>query len=71
MGFTSPVADPDIWLTPAIKYNGEEYHEYILCYVDDVLGISADALGLTSGTVCRICYTTNYYFIDTFRNNCI
>ena len=36
MGFTSSVADPDIWMRPAMKSDGEEYYEYIVCYVDDV-----------------------------------
>ena len=43
MGFTSSVADPDVWLRPAIKPDGEQYYEYIICYVDDVLGVSVDA----------------------------
>ena len=46
MGFTSSVADPDVWLRPAIKPDGEQYYEYIICYVDDVLGVSADAKAL-------------------------
>ena len=46
MGFTSSIADPDVWMRPAIKSDGEEYYEYIVCYVDDVLGISVDAKGL-------------------------
>jgi hypothetical protein len=40
MGFSPSVADPDVWLRPAIKENGFKYWEYILCYVDDVLCIS-------------------------------
>ena len=46
MGFTSSVADPDIWMRPATKNDGEEYYEYIICYVDDVLGLSMDATAL-------------------------
>ena len=46
MGFTSSVADPDVWLRPATKADGEQYYEYIVCYVDDVLSISADAQSL-------------------------
>ena len=45
-GFTSSVTDPDIWMRPAVKSDGEEYYEYIVCYVDDVLGISDDAVAL-------------------------
>ena len=44
MGFTSSEADPDVWLRAATKPDGEEYYEYILCYVDDVLSISHKAL---------------------------
>ena len=40
MGFASSIADPDIWLRPAVKADGEEYYEYLICYVDDVLGVS-------------------------------
>jgi hypothetical protein len=42
LGFKSSVADPDVWLRPAVKENGDEYYEYILIYVDDVLAISKD-----------------------------
>ena len=43
MGFKSSTADPDIWMRPNTKPDGEEYYEYIVCYVDDVLGISMEA----------------------------
>ena len=33
-------ADPDVWMQKAIKYNGIEYYEYMLLYVDDCLAIS-------------------------------
>ena len=46
MGFTSFVADPDIWMRPAMKSDGEAYYEYIVCHVDDVLVISVDAKSL-------------------------
>ena len=42
IGFKSSVADPDMWMRPAMKGDGEEYYEYILCYVDDILCISHD-----------------------------
>ena len=29
-----------MWLRPAVKPDGFEYYEYVLCYVDDVLCIS-------------------------------
>jgi hypothetical protein len=33
-------ADPDVWMRPAVKPNGDEYYEYLLAYVDDLLSIS-------------------------------
>jgi hypothetical protein len=41
MDFTPSYADPDVWLRPATKDNGNEYYEYILVYVDDILVLSA------------------------------
>ena len=43
IGFKSSMADPDVWMRPATKPTGEQYYEYILCYVDDLLCISHDA----------------------------
>ena len=40
IGFKSCLADPDVWLRPAIKADGQEYYEYVLLYTDDVLCIS-------------------------------
>ena len=40
MGFHSSHADPDVWMRPAVKPDGEKYYEYILIYVDDILTIS-------------------------------
>ena len=42
MGYKPSYADPDVWLRAAVKADGFQYYEYILCYVDDVLCISAD-----------------------------
>ena len=42
IGFKSSVADPDVWLRPAVKSDGEEYYEYVMMYVDDILTISMD-----------------------------
>ena len=43
MGFKPSIADPDVWMRPAVKSDGEKYYEYILCYVDDILVLSVDA----------------------------
>ena len=38
--FQSCPADPDVWMRPAIKSDGNKYWEYILLYTDDALCIS-------------------------------
>ena len=43
IGFKSSIADPDVWLRPAVKPDGQQYYEYLLVYVDDLLCISHDA----------------------------
>mmetsp|Transcript_12139 Transcript_12139/g.17505 ORF Transcript_12139/g.17505 Transcript_12139/m.17505 type:complete len:474 (-) Transcript_12139:35-1456(-) len=43
LGFQSCLADPDVWLRPATKASGDEYYEYILVYVDDLLVCSHNA----------------------------
>jgi len=41
LGFTSSLADPDVWMRPSILPDDkQEYYEYILVYVDDLLVIS-------------------------------
>lgn len=43
IGFKSTHADPDVWLRPAINpESGDEYYEYVLMYVDDILAISME-----------------------------
>ena len=43
LNFKSCLADPDVWMRPAIKSNGNTYYEYILLYVDDALVVSENA----------------------------
>jgi len=40
LGFTSCLADPDVWFRAAKKADGFEYYEYVLVYVDDLLVLS-------------------------------
>eukprot|EP00980_Cylindrotheca_fusiformis_P022681 scaffold9562_cov73-Cylindrotheca_fusiformis.AAC.1 len=40
MGFTPSRADQDVWLKESKDEKGELYHEWIICYVDDILAIS-------------------------------
>ena len=41
--FKSSKADFDIWMRPAIKGDREEYYEYVMLYVDDVMAASHQA----------------------------
>ena len=43
LGFTSSRADPDVWLRLSKRSTGEEYYDYVLLYVDNVLVISEKA----------------------------
>jgi hypothetical protein len=40
LDFESCLADPDVWMRPALKPDGSEYYEYVLIYTDDVLVVS-------------------------------
>lgn len=42
MGYRPTKADPDVWLRPAVKPDGFQFYEMVLCYVDDILCISHD-----------------------------
>ena len=47
LGYKSCLADPDVWLRPAVrKTNGVRYYEYVLIYVDDILCMSHDPKAL-------------------------
>ena len=41
-GLKLTYANPDVWIKPAIKPNGEEYYKYIMCYVDNLIAIAMD-----------------------------
>ena len=49
IGFRPTRADPDVWRRPAKKADGEEYYEYILCYIYDLLAISEDTTRVLQG----------------------
>ena len=40
LGFSSCLADPDVWMRTATKPDGYNYWEYILVHYDDLLVIS-------------------------------
>mmetsp|Transcript_2939 Transcript_2939/g.6246 ORF Transcript_2939/g.6246 Transcript_2939/m.6246 type:complete len:134 (-) Transcript_2939:1095-1496(-) len=41
--FKSCLADPDVWMRPALKDDGPEVYDYVLLYSDDALVISPNA----------------------------
>jgi hypothetical protein len=50
LGCVPTKADPDVlWLRPAVKTDGFEYYKMVLCYVDDMLSVSADPLKTLQG----------------------
>lgn len=42
LGFTSSLADPDVWYKASTKPDGTKYYAYLLIYVDDVICIDLD-----------------------------
>lgn len=42
IGYKPSLADPDVWMRPAVKADGTLYYSYILAYVDDILCIDSD-----------------------------
>ena len=53
LGFVPTSADPDVWRRPAVKPDGFEYYELILCYVDDLLAMSHAATKGAGGSKKR------------------
>ena len=43
LGFTSSLADPDVWFKAKTKPDGSKYCAYLLIYVDDVISIDLNA----------------------------
>ena len=46
MGFLSCLADLDVWRQPAISQDGNEYYEYLLVYVDDMIAMSINPIDI-------------------------
>ena len=44
MVFKSSIVDPDVWIRPATKADGDHYYEFILVYVDNLIAIIQDAV---------------------------
>jgi hypothetical protein len=45
LGYTPSRADPDVWMRPAMS-GGVKYYEYLLAYVDDIIGCSKQVDGM-------------------------
>ena len=59
MGFKSSKGDFDIWMRPASKSTGEQYYEYAMLYVDDVMAASHKAMDLMKELGRGIKYKNN------------
>jgi hypothetical protein len=44
MGHKPSCANPDVWLRPAVKSDGFESHEHVLCHADNVLCMLHDPM---------------------------
>ena len=53
LGYHSSLADPDVYLRPAVSEDGFKYYEYVLTYVDDVLCISKSPKATIDGIKAR------------------
>ena len=42
LGFTSSLADPDVWYKARTKPDGSKYYAYLLIYVDDVISVDLE-----------------------------
>jgi Reverse transcriptase (RNA-dependent DNA polymerase) len=56
IGFKPCLADPDVWMQPAVKANGDKCYDYVLIYVEDLLvcSIDPDAIMTTLADVYRL-----------------
>ena len=51
LGFTSCLADPEVWMRKKVKSDGTPYWEYVLLYCDDALVISDDGEDVLRGEI--------------------
>ena len=42
--FNSSTADPYVWIRTETKEDGEQYYEFVLVYVDNIIAISQDTV---------------------------
>ena len=46
ISFVPTKANPDVWICLAVKPDSTKYYEYVMCYVDDILSVSLDAISI-------------------------
>ena len=46
MGSNMCVCDPDVWRIPAVKSEGTDYSDYVITYVENIITVSMDAVGI-------------------------
>ena len=49
IGYLYTKGDPNVWIRLAVQPDGTEYHEIVLCYVDNVLAILATPMKTIEG----------------------
>ena len=49
IGYLSTKGDPDVWIQLSVKPDGTEYHEMVLCYVENILEISETPMKTIEG----------------------
>ena len=49
LDYVSTMANPDVWIKPAVKLDGSQYYDMVLCYVDEVLAISHKPMETVEG----------------------
>lgn len=55
MNFMPSLANPDVWLHPAVKPDGSQYYEYIFVYVDDLLILLHQTMHIIQVIKCTYC----------------
>ena len=46
ISFISTKANPGVWICLAVKHDGTEYYEYVMCYIDNIISVSLDAISI-------------------------
>ena len=58
LGFAACLADPDAWVRPEMKANGQEHYEHVLLCADDALVASDEASDFFRNQIGK-CFVVN------------